>query len=182
MKRFVKIFENIVWVLTFTVVLFAGVFVVPKLFGLSPYVVLSASMEPAIETGSVLFTDTKHQEAVPGDVVTYQILLDGKEILVSHRVMEKQNGYYITKGDNNDTADIVPVAQNQIIGIYKFHIPKVGYLVSAFTPKVLMVVAVWIVLLNGMSLILAAVADKKDPETPEEEEKGSSPDDGSGLI
>lgn len=58
MKSFSKAFGRIVLILTVVIALVASVFVVPKLFGINPYVVLSGSMEPQIHTGAIAFVNT----------------------------------------------------------------------------------------------------------------------------
>ena len=74
MKSFSKAFGRIVLILTVVIALVASVFVVPKLFGINPYVVLSGSMEPQIHTGAIAFVNTKDTAVKVGDVVTYPIL------------------------------------------------------------------------------------------------------------
>ena len=54
MKSFSKAFGRIVLILTVVIALVASVFVVPKLFGINPYVVLSGSMEPQIQAQLLL--------------------------------------------------------------------------------------------------------------------------------
>lgn len=72
MKSFSKAFGRIVLILTVVIALVASVFVVPKLFGINPYVVLSGSMEPQIHTGAIAFVNTKDTAVKVGDVVTYR--------------------------------------------------------------------------------------------------------------
>ena len=76
MKSFSKAFGRIVLILTDVIALVASVFVVPKLFGINPYVVLSGSMEPQIHTGAIAFVNTKDTAVKVGDVVTYRLAND----------------------------------------------------------------------------------------------------------
>ena len=86
MKSFSKAFGRIVLILTVVIALVASVFVVPKLFGINPYVVLSGSMEPQIHTGAIAFVNTKDTAVKVGDVVTYRLANDE---LVTHRIIKK---------------------------------------------------------------------------------------------
>src|SRR5699024_12757946 len=57
-----------------------------------------------------------------------------EEKIITHRIDEvrKDDGSYVTKGDANDAADLEPVRQENIIGIYTgLTIPYLGY-VSTF--------------------------------------------------
>lgn len=175
MRTFTKVFGHIVFALTILVLLFGMAFTVPKLFGYMPYVVVSSSMEPVIETGSVLFVDTNDTDVAVGDIVTYRLTgAKGEEVLVSHRIAGEQDGYYLTKGDNNDDVDLSPVSQEQLVGTYKIHIPKVGYLIAKLSEKVLIVSAAWIILLNVLSIVLNSLFP--DEEDENEKEKNDEQD------
>ncbi|MBQ8305586.1 MAG: signal peptidase I [Blautia sp.] len=95
------------------------------LYGYQSYVILSGSMEPAIPTGSLVITDTRHQSPEPGEIITYQ----AGENCITHRVVAVMDGQVITRGDANDGADPFPVRNSQIIGIVRASIPLVGYLI-----------------------------------------------------
>lgn len=106
----------------------------PELFGYQFKTVLSGSMEPGIQTGSVIAVEiggdmTRFQE---GDVITF---MEEDSKLVTHRVTEVLNNgehiMYQTKGDNNNTIDVNPVFAENVVAEYTgFTIPYLGYLVS----------------------------------------------------
>ncbi len=48
-----------------------------------------------------------------GDVITYNV---NNEYLVTHRIIEKENGNFVTKGDNNNTKDNTKVTKSDIEG------------------------------------------------------------------
>lgn len=108
---------------------------VPKVFGHYMYVVLSGSMAPTFDTGSVVFVEPKEPEEVKaGDVITYHGV-DDKRSLATHRVMEvdntdPQNIQFITKGDANEVTDPSPVSGDRLVGTLSFSIPYLGYLLS----------------------------------------------------
>lgn len=95
--------------------------------GIRPYIVMSGSMEPEIETGSICFIDGRNRDVRIGDIVAYKT----GDITVIHRVISETDDGYITKGDNNDAADAAPVPAENISGKYYLEIPKLGYIAAA---------------------------------------------------
>ncbi len=161
MKRLFHIYSTFVIGLTILVILTTSVFYIPRLVGIKPYVVLSGSMEPAIPTGSVVFVDIHDTDVSVGDIVTYKLpSVNGGEILVTHRIIQEEDGNWITKGDANDVEDLSQVTQEQIVGSYCFLIPMVGYLIAQLNRKILMVIVFWIFLLNGISLALSSLFEE----------------------
>ena len=105
---------------------------VAGIFKYKPTAIVSNSMHPIFDRGDVVIIEKldrkKSRNLKKYDIIEYKL----KNIIVSHRIIhiEKHNDgsiSYITKGDNNNTADNEKVSSNQIIGIVKFRIPKVGY-------------------------------------------------------
>ena len=83
------------------------------LFGYKPVVVLSGSMEPYMETNSlVIVKQTK--DIQEEDVVMFHI---DKDNMVCHRVMDiDDEGNITTKGDNNDVEDFETITVDDIEG------------------------------------------------------------------
>lgn len=99
----------------------------PNLFGYQMKTVLSGSMEPKIQTGSIIFIQQFEKDEIltEGDVITF---LTEEDILVTHRIIEINGNEFITKGDNNNGNDIKPVLSQNIIGKYTgITIPFIGY-------------------------------------------------------
>lgn len=105
------------------------------MFGYQLKTVLSGSMEPDIQTGSIIAVkpggDMTRFET--GDVITF--IKDEEGNLVTHRVIEvngkDENLHYITKGDNNNAVDMEPVLHQNVVAEYTgFTIPYVGYILS----------------------------------------------------
>ena len=96
------------------------------LWGIRVNVVLSGSMEPAIPTGGIVFTDTRQTAPCTGDIITYRL----GETTVTHRVVRTERGSYITRGDANDGEDASPVAPSQVVGTVVFCLPRLGYAVA----------------------------------------------------
>ena len=109
----------------FLMLIVAMVLLLPGLFGIRPYVVYSGSMEPKIPTGAVVFTKEGAYSPETGDIITFH----NEDTVVTHRVVKKEEGPFITKGDANKNADPIPVAKSQIIGRVVFCLPYLGYII-----------------------------------------------------
>lgn len=159
--KIIKWYNQIIEFATFLIALTAILLVIPKAFGIHPYIVESGSMEPVIHTGAVAFVDTTDTSITKGDIVTYQ-LPNGQ--MVTHRVKEETADGYIFQGDANEAADAHVITGSQIIGTYKFQIPKLGFLIGRLGKKGLFLVLGWVVALNGIGLILehAGSTSKRD--------------------
>lgn len=114
-----------------SVVLLAILLGATRLVGLTPYTVLSNSMDPTYPVGSVIYVRTVDTEELEkGDVITYR--LPGGTV-VTHRIEEvlgttPEDRSFRTKGDANETPDGSPVAPSAIIGEALFGIPFLGYI------------------------------------------------------
>lgn len=118
-------------------------------FALAPdagsYVVVSGSMEPTLETGSLLYVVETGDYAV-GDVVTFT--RDGS--VVTHRIVDETGEEFVTKGDANAERDPWRVAREEIRGEAVLSVPLYGrLLLAARTP----VGYVTLVLLPGVALL-----------------------------
>lgn len=114
----------------------AAAIVVPAVTGSTALTVLTSSMEPSLPPGTmVVVRPTADAEITPGKVMTYQ-LKSGEPTLITHRVQQQlklADGTYvwITKGDNNPSADPDAVQPVQVRGTVWYAIPYVGW-VSAW--------------------------------------------------
>lgn len=101
---------------------------VPKLFGYDIYGILSNSMEPKITTGSIVYVKQVDPLSIQeNDIITYK--MDAKSsVVATHRVVKvnKEKKNYITKGDNNDTNDALPVSFNRLLGKTVWSIAYLG--------------------------------------------------------
>lgn len=146
----------ITWFCVIFVWLLAGFTVVPKMFQCEPYVVMSGSMEPVIPTGSLVYTCKIDELPDVGDIVAYQ-KNDGMPTL--HRIVKynAETGTFTTKGDANDTLD-GEITVQQMIGTYKLHIPKLGFLFGSLEANSIMIgnvmIPALIPILIGIILLL----------------------------
>ncbi|MBN3544375.1 signal peptidase I SipW [Fictibacillus barbaricus] len=110
----------------------------PSIFGYQIKAVLSGSMEPVFQTGSIISIkqadDTDSYKK--GDIITFQM----EEKLITHRIIEvsNKNGQvsYKTKGDNNDGPDMWMVPSGSVIGKYTgFTVPYAGYALNVTQSK-----------------------------------------------
>ena len=120
MKQLIKITENLLFVAAVFIMACA---LICQFAGLKPVVVMSGSMEPAIETGSLAFIDTGDREVFKGEVISFHT----GGMLVTHRVIEVTDKGYRTKGDNNETADVGIVKDPSIEGKILFSVPGAGF-------------------------------------------------------
>ena len=111
-----------------------AVVTVPRAAGVTPYTVLTGSMQPALGVGDVVLSERRPPLSVrPGDVVTFRDpSRDGA--LVTHRVESmRRHGpmvAFVTKGDANDVAEEWSVAADGSIGRAAVSVPKVGYVLQ----------------------------------------------------
>lgn len=95
---------------------------VPNIFGYTMFRVMSGSMEPAIQTDSLIIVKkTDVSEILPGDIISFfsqDPSLDGA--VNTHRVVsveETESGrYFVTKGDMNSMQDQYLTSENDVIG------------------------------------------------------------------
>ena len=100
-------------------------------------VVVSGSMEPAIQRGDMLFlTNYEEEDIRVGEIVVFKI--DGRDIPIVHRVLKlhkKEDGSikFLTKGDNNRVDDRGLYAPGQlwlerkdVVGRARGFLPYVG--------------------------------------------------------
>lgn len=163
------------------VVLLAVLLIGVRIIGLTPFVVLSGSMEPTYQTGSLIYVKKVDPFALePGDVVTYMV---SEDAVVTHRMVgivpDEEDPSVIrfrTKGDANDVEDGTLVHYKNVIGTPVFTIPYLGYASDYLTnpPGMyigVMVLGIVILLMFAPDILRAAdKADKKAAAEKEEKE------------
>ena len=157
-----KIVKGIINVFTALIIGVGGLFLILYICGIVPYVVLSGSMEPTIDTGSLCFINkhAKIENIKEKDIIAFK-LNDGT--LVTHRVIEIGDNRVKTKGDNNDDVDGGYITANNFVGKNLFWIPKVGYVVKAFqTIKGKIIIITCVVLLFVIGLLFDEDKKKKE--------------------
>ncbi|EGT3617550.1 signal peptidase I, partial [Clostridium perfringens] len=114
-----------------------------KAVGFRTYSILSGSMEPNIRTGDLaIVKSAEMDEVVSGDIITFKY--EGN--IVTHRIVEKTEEGFITKGDNNNAEDTEIVREEDLIGKVLFNIPFLGY-VTVFLSKPIVI--------SGLMILIA---------------------------
>ena len=132
---------------------------VPSFFGWKPFIVLSGSMETQISAGDIVVVkEIDTNELKKGDIIAFK---DGN-IVITHRIDEVTEidgkTQYITKGDNNNTQDIGYVSPEQIEGVFKFKVSRLGNLAMFIQTPLGMIVCLSIPIII---IILLQTADSK---------------------
>lgn len=133
-KNVKKIWNIITSIIVALAIILAIALVGVRLIGLQVFTVLSGSMEPTYQTGSLIYV--KSIDAADIEVGTpLTFVLDEHLTVATHRVVEVHVGddgflRFSTKGDANDAVDGGTVHEKNVLGTPIFTIPKLGYLAS----------------------------------------------------
>ena len=105
----------------------------PRLVGWQSAVVLSGSMEPALNVGDIAFVEgvSDPGDVRPGDIITFRSP-DDHSRRVSHRVVEVVNDVnglsFRTRGDSNELPDQQLIPAENLVGKVRYHLPYLGYI------------------------------------------------------
>lgn len=124
----------------------------PKLLGMAQIIVVSGSMEPAIQIGDLLVIKEKDRYE-DGDIITYR----SGQSLITHRVISVEGTGLVTQGDANNVAD-APITLSQVEGKMLLRIPGLGRAILFLkTP-----IGILMALASGFVLIaISIIADRK---------------------
>lgn len=128
----IRAFGKTLYYGVFLTIVSVGVLLLASLFPFDNWyqvkVVLSGSMEPSIQVGSIVVIRPQATYTV-GDVITFGA--DNRQnIPVTHRIIDQTGARFSTKGDANSNIDPKLVMPQEIIGAVKFTIPYVGYVIE----------------------------------------------------
>lgn len=110
------------------------VYAVPAVVGAEhSFVVLTASMTPAIAPGDVVIVDERDPNAIAeGDVITF--VRGDNEVPVTHRVIgvtaTAGETAFETQGDANEGPDASLVPAENVLGVVAITIPYLGYVIQ----------------------------------------------------
>lgn len=165
-------------------VLIAAALLAPAIIYLIPFIVdgysssiiMSGSMEPAVQVGSIVITQKIDVDNVKaGDIIVFH-RSDSKTLhRVVDKIVEDDSYYFKTKGDANEDPDPWIVQPEQVQGALLLNIPYYGYLLYyAGTPIgfVLMVIIPAILLIANE--IRKIIKLKKEGKKIEQENLGDS--------
>ena len=165
LKRIIHILATILY---FFIILYVIV-CIPILFGCHPIVVLSGSMEPKLQKGSVIYYEKcLEKDLKEGDIITFEI--DKK--IISHRINQIDNGLIETKGDANDSVDALKIHYENIKGkVINFSIPFIGYYILLVNNHLKIAVIVCIIILVSEFLLSNIGTIDINKEKEKEKEK-----------
>ena len=150
-----KVWNIISTVLVVLIVLCAVFLMGSRLIGYQCYTVISPSMEPNYSVGDLIYVKQVDPATIKaGDVITF--IINEDLAIGTHRVVrvDAENQRFYTKGDANQVEDQAPVHYNNVIGVPKFSIPKLGY-VSDFVqhpPGMYITIAIGVILIIAVFL------------------------------
>lgn len=127
-----KILEAFFAIAYLTIILFLVVTKNASFIPYNFYIVQSGSMEPIIKIADMIVV-SKQNDYYLNDVITYK---DLNQSIVTHRIINKNNNEFTTKGDANRDQDREQININQIIGKVVFKIPFIGYLINFLQTKI----------------------------------------------
>ena len=171
MNNTLKKIWNIVSTALVVLMVLCAVFLMgSRLLGYQCYTVISGSMEPEYSVGDLLYVkDVDVNTIKVGDPITF--ILNEDLVVATHRVIriDAENQRFYTKGDANDIEDQSPVHFNNVIGVPKFSIPKLGYVSDFIQNPPGMYVTIGIGVLLILLVFVPDMIGKK-----KEEEKGEA--------
>lgn len=136
--------------------------------GYNLYLVRSESMKPAINMGDLIITvplnGPINGELKPGTIVTYQY----KRESITHRVQSIDGMTLVTKGDAVEDPDPWTVTVSDVLGIYLFKIPYIGYLTNFVQTKLgwfLMIIIPAALLVAWLVKDIVKEAFRNEPKT-----------------
>ena len=144
---------------------------VPSVGGKFPMIVLTDSMYPVIESGDLIICNTADADEIRvDDVISFYDPMGSGTSVVTHRVLEvvDEGGKisFRTKGDNNNAEDTALVPAENLIGIYKSRIPKVGHVAMFMqtTPGLIVCCVCPILLLVGYDVLRRRKLEKSQKQ------------------
>ncbi len=168
-----KIWNIVTTIIIIALVILAVMLSGIRIFGLTPYCVLSGSMEPTYKTGSMIYVkEVSATDVKKNDPITFY-MDDGKTV-ATHRAIriDSENQLFYTKGDANNVEDPNPVSYSRFIGKPVFTVPYLGYLssfISSSAGKFVLLAVIGVVILLAFVLEVCSRGNKgKKAEDVEE--------------
>ena len=105
--------KNFMFSILYVLVIIYLLIFIPSFWGHKPLVVISGSMEPTLQVGGLLYY---HEENLDNfkkdDILVYKF----RNHIISHRVVEKLDDGFITKGDANKSYDSDIIDNSRVLG------------------------------------------------------------------
>ena len=117
-------------------------------------VVVSGSMQPALEVGDIVIVQGMNATQIKEkDIIVFDLRENNYTTRTVHRVvgiqiLPNRTHVFTTKGDNNTSSDLTPVLGDQVYGRVIYRIPLLGYLaLDPMLPLAIIIVALIITLI-----------------------------------
>jgi len=145
-----KIVVRVLSYICYAVIGIYALICVPMITGSRPVVVLSGSMRPTFEVGTIIYYKGVPQDQIQKeDIITFKM---GDE-LVTHRVKRIENGEFITRGDANNIEDGKAVPYSDVQGkVGGLAIPFLGYGVQFINSNMWIFIVIVVILLSEFLL------------------------------
>lgn len=134
------------------VILLCSMLVVPGIFGIHMYHVISGSMEPAVRVGSLIYIHEGEPKDIEEDdiIAFYSSVEDGG--IITHRVVKNNavSGMFRTKGDANAKEDPNPIPYDNFIGRVVLTVPHMGRVLTILTSFYGKIAAVCVIILGAL--------------------------------
>lgn len=173
MRKFWNVFTSF---FVLIVVLLAAALIGVRIFGYTPYTVLSGSMEPTFHVGSLVYVKKVAPEEIKvGDTITF--ILNKNNDVATHRVIsiDAPNLHFYTQGDANASPDASPVHFFNLVGRADFTIPYLGYVSNWMThpPGLYLAVSAGIILVL-LTFVPDLIRSIPDEESEKENKKNKN--------
>ena len=192
-KVFSIVRSVMVYILAAAIIISALLFASSKnpsksLFGFRYYTVLTPSMEPVYSPGDMVFVKLCGANDISeNDIITFNPSEDS-EAYLTHRVTQKLEDYqgtgvtcFRTKGDANDAEDSFLIDEKRVIGVVKFHVPFLGYIVRFIQLRWYFILPI-IVLIAVFFYLMQLYFDRSEGESNAVEDIGEISDNNQGTI
>ncbi len=148
------------------VILLCSMLVVPGMFGIHMYNVISGSMEPAIKVGSLIYIHEGEPKDIEKDdiIAFYSSVEDGG--IITHRVVKNNtvSGMFQTKGDANEKEDPNPISYDNFIGRVALTVPHMGKILTILTSFYGKIAAVCVIIFGALLNITSSRYKEKYEE------------------
>lgn len=110
-----------------TAVALTGCVALGRVIGWRAAVVISGSMQPAVQAGDLVLADPAAATGVRTGHIVLVRRPDLPGRLLTHRVARVlPNGSVVTRGDANATDDAAPVPRRDVVGVVRLVVPAIG--------------------------------------------------------
>lgn len=127
-----------------------------KLNKMAILVVVTGSMEPTIKSGEMIIIKELDEYNID-DIITYR---EDKNFLVTHRIVNKYENKYETKGDNNNLKDEA-IDKNQVEGKVIYHSVILGFFILYLLKPITLLFIIVLLLKESFNYIKKGEIDEK---------------------